>query len=141
MAHFAKIDENNIVVEVLRIDDEFETFGEKYLNDLGFSGRWIQTSYNTHGNVHHDSTYKIPSNTQHKALRKNYAFVGCTYDETLDAFIPPKPFDRPSYILDPETCLWKPPIPEPEPVEGNRWFWAEKEQEWFLVPNIEIQEP
>lgn len=140
MAYFAKINENNIVENVTAIPDEYEHCGQEYLNELGIEGRWVQTSYSTYGNVHYDMNTGLPSDTQYKALRKNYAGIGYRYDETLDAFIPPKPEDRPSYILNPETALWQPPIPPPASKEGGQWFWAELEQEWFWVPDPENPE-
>jgi hypothetical protein len=137
---FANIDENNIVVNVLTIPESEDFRGQEYLNELGFEGRWIQTSYNTFGGVHYDPITRMPSENQNKALRKNYAGIGYRYDETLDVFIPPKPPERSSYILDSETCLWKPPVPEPEPKEGGRWFWAELEQEWFWFKDAPIDD-
>ena len=70
MAHFAKIDENNIVVTVVVVDNEHETYGEQYLNSLGLEGRWIQTSYNNN-------------------FRGKYAGIGDVYDEVQDIFITP----------------------------------------------------
>lgn len=84
MAHFAKI-ENGIVSTVVVVANENEAYGQEYLNSLGLEGIWIQTSYN-------------------KNFRKNFAGIGYTYDETRDAFIPPKP--EGSYVLDEETCTW-----------------------------------
>ncbi len=76
MAHFAQIDENNIVLQVLVIPDFQEHRGQEYLaNDLNLGGIWKQTSYNNR-------------------IRKNYAGIGFTYDEIRDAFIPPKPGDK-----------------------------------------------
>lgn len=87
MAHFAQIDENNIVLQVLVIPDFQEHRGQEYLaNDLNLGGIWKQTSYNNR-------------------IRKNYAGIGFTYDEIRDAFIPPKPGDN--YILNEDTCLWE----------------------------------
>ncbi len=118
MAHFAEIDENNIVVRVLVVDDSNQERGQQFLaEDLGLGGRWIQTSYNTHGNVH--SLGGIP-------FRKNYAGIGATYDEKRDAFIPPKFFD--SWILEEETCLWKPPTPMP--TDGKLYQWVEADLNW-----------
>jgi len=86
MAHFAEIDNNNIVLRVLVVDNLLETIGADFLaNDLGLGGDWIQTSYN--GNI-----------------RKNFAGVGYTYDSVRDAFIPPKCHDQ--AILDETTCQW-----------------------------------
>lgn len=91
MAHFAKV-VNGIVTQVILADPEFfDTFIDSS------PGEWIQTSYNTQGGVH--LLGKTP-------LRKNFAGVGFTYDKEKDAFIPPKPVD--SWVLDEETCLWKP---------------------------------
>jgi len=98
MAHFAKL-ENNIVTNVIVVNNnelldngiEKESKGIEFCQNL-FGGTWIQTSYN--GNI-----------------RKNYAGIGYIYDETLDAFIPPKPFD--SWILNETTCQWKTPFPYP----------------------------
>lgn len=87
MAHFAELDENNIVLRVLVVDNLLEADGADFLaNTLGLGGTWIQTSYN--GNI-----------------RKNYAGIGYTYDATRDAFIQPKCHDE--AVLDEATCLWK----------------------------------
>jgi hypothetical protein len=87
MAHFAQIDNNNIVLQVLVIPSFQEHRGQEYLaNDLNLGGIWKQTSYNNR-------------------IRKNYAGIGFTYDEIRDAFIPPKPGDN--YILNEDTCLWE----------------------------------
>jgi hypothetical protein len=101
MSHFAKLDDNNIVtfVTVGRQEDDgkehelYERTGDVYK----------QTSYNTRGGVHY--TDGEPSADQSKALRKNYAGIGFTYDEERDAFIPPKPEDG-EWVLDEDTCLW-----------------------------------
>ena len=96
MAHFARIDETNIVTDVLVIADDQEHRGQQFLaDDLGLGGTWVQTSYNTFGGVHQNGG---------TALRKNYAGIGYTYDADRDAFIPPKPDG--SYTLDEDTCLW-----------------------------------
>lgn len=104
MAHWAKINENNIVVEVVVTDNNDPNGDEGYqwlLNNLG--GIWIKTSYNTIGGVH------LTGGTP---LRKNYAGIGYTYDQTLDAFIPPKPSlfndDKTrQWVLNEETCSWE----------------------------------
>jgi hypothetical protein len=88
MSHFAQIDNNNIVLQVLVIPDSQEHRGQQYLaNDLNLGGVWIQTSYNNR-------------------IRKNYAGIGYKYDEELDAFIPPKP-EIGEWNLNEETCLWE----------------------------------
>lgn len=117
MAHFAEIDENNIVVRVLVVDDANASDGQTFLAEtLGLGGRWIQTSYNTYGGVHKNGG---------TPLRKNYAGQGFLYDEERDAFIPPKPF--PSWILNEESCIYEAPIPSP--TEGT-WAWDEELGNW-----------
>lgn len=96
MAHFARIDENNIVTQVVVVDNSEEHRGQEFLaEDLGLGGAWIQTSYNTIGGEH------LLGGTP---LRKNYAGIGYTYDLERDAFIPVKP--SADAVLDEETCLW-----------------------------------
>jgi hypothetical protein len=112
MAHYAQLDSNNVVLQVIVINDNdmldngilSEAKGALFCNSL-IPGTWIQTSYNTYGNVHKNGG---------TPLRKNYACVGYTYNETLDAFIAPKP--SPSYILNEETGIWEIIVPE---VDGN----------------------
>jgi hypothetical protein len=99
MAHFAEIDENNKVIRVLVTDNNDPNGDEGYkwlIDNLG--GRWIKTSYNTLGGKH------LLGGTP---LRKNYAGIGFTYDERLDAFIPPKPIEDGEYVLNEETGRWK----------------------------------
>jgi len=110
MAHFAQIDDNNVVVNILTVPDEQQSRGQDYLaNDLQLGGRWIQTSYN--GNV-----------------RKMYAGVGYIYNEEFDFFLPPKPY--PSWELDTYLRKWTPPVVRPENVEGKVWIWDEENGEW-----------
>ena len=104
MSHYAKIDENNIVIKVLRIDEEAINTGR-----FGDPSSWIQTSYNTNHGEH------CLGGTP---LRKNYAGKGFTYDQTRDAFIPQQPF--PSWILNEDTCHWDAPIPYPLPEHVRR---------------------
>jgi len=101
--HFAKVN-NGIVEQVIVAEPEFfETFVDTS------PGEWIQTSYNTHGGVHYDPSTGEPSADQSKALRKNYAGVGYTYDRERDAFIPPKPHE--DCVLNDETCRWESTVP------------------------------
>jgi len=95
MSHFAKIDSNNIVTEVIVAEQDFINSGA-----VGDSFLWIQTSYN-------------------KNFRKNYAGIGYTYDKTRDAFIPPQPY--PSWTLDEDTCQWECPVAYPD--DGNMYIW------------------
>lgn len=132
MAHFARLDENNMVVAVTVVPDLEEHRGEEFLAvDLGLGGRWIQTSYNSFQNVHIDPITKEP--TGKPALRKNYAGIGYSYDEGRDAFIPPKPEKMDSWIIDEETCWWIPPIPYPEDEPDGPFEWNEESLSWDLV--------
>lgn len=115
MAHFAKLNENNVVEKVIVLNNndcldangnESEAVGAGFCAKL-FGGTWVQTSYN--GN-----------------FRKNYAGIGYTYDSALDAFVPPKPF--PSWVLNTETAQWEAPIPMPN--DGNFYVWNEETQQW-----------
>ena len=118
MAHFAQVDENNIVTQVLVVSDQDAGNGQHFLaNTLGLGGTWIQTSYNTAGGVHKNGG---------TPLRKNYAGIGYTYDSGRDAFIPPKPFN--SWLLDEETCLWNAPVARPE--GDGIYTWNEETLSW-----------
>lgn len=121
MAHFAKINNENIVEQVLVVNNdiilksdgtESELKGKQFLNSILGQAKWVQTSYNG-------------------AFRKNYAGIGYSYDETLDAFIPPKPFD--SWILNEETCLWESTVPYPS--DGKKYTWNEDILNWeeFII--------
>jgi hypothetical protein len=114
MAHWAEIDENNIVIRVVVTDNNDSNGDEGYqwlIDNLG--GRWIQTSYNTRGGIHYlpddqrdENGHKIPSGKPH--LRYNFAGIGFYYDEVKDAFIPPKPVDLAGkWIFNDDTCLWE----------------------------------
>lgn len=123
MAHFAKVN-NGIVEQVIVAEPEFfDTFVDSS------PGQWIQTSYNTRGGVHYDPNTNQPSADQSKALRKNYAGIGYSYDATRDAFIPPKPY--PSWGLNEDTCLWDSPTPYPQ--DGKRYNWDEATTSWIEV--------
>ena len=110
MAHWAEIDENNIVVRVT-VGDNNDAHGDEgyqwLIDNLG--GTWLQTSYNS-------------------TIRKNFAAIGFSYDAERDAFIPPKPY--PSWILDPVTFHWKAPVDAPN---GNDYMWNELKQIWELI--------
>ena len=117
MAHFAKINDNNFVVQIIVVSnadapDPFpgsEALGQQFIAGLGLGGIWKQTSYNG-------------------TFRKNYASIGCVWDEQRDAFIPPQPF--PSWVLDEETCNWVAPVPYPD--DGEQYWWDEGAASWVL---------
>lgn len=115
MSHFAQIDENNIVTQVIVIEQDVVDTGL-----FGDPNSWIQTSYNTYGGVHTQGG---------TPLRKNYAGIGYTYDSTRDAFIPPKPFN--SWTLNEETCLYEAPIPMPN--DDKMYRWDEETTSWIEI--------
>jgi len=127
MAHYAFLDEQNIVTSVIvgleETDGDWETFYGSQVNKV-----CKRTSRNTYGGIHYDPNTGQPSLDQSKSFRKNYAFVGGVYDFTKDAFISPKPFK--SWVLDETTCIWLPPIPMPPivlnpdgTITGNGYEW------------------
>ena len=124
MAHYAFLNENNIVTEVIVGKDEGEN-GIDWEQHYGeFRGQTCKrTSYNTTGGVHSNGG---------TAYRKNYAGIGYTYDSTRDAFIPPKPFN--SWVLNEDSCLWEAPTPMPN--DGKIYNWDEETTSW-----IEISSP
>ena len=121
MAHYAFLDENNIVTEVIVGKNENEegiNWEQHYSN---FRGQLCKrTSYNTQGGVH-----KFGGTP----FRKNYAGIGYTYDLQRDAFIPPKPFN--SWILNENTCNWDAPVARPN--DGNMYKWNEEILNWELI--------
>ena len=122
MAHFAKLNESNIVLEINVVNNnelldenghESEAKGVAFLTVWsGGYTKWKQTSYNA-------------------TIRKNYAGIGYTYDTTRDAFISPKPFA--SWVLDETTCLWK--APTPMPTDDKMYVWDEPTTSWVEVNN------
>lgn len=135
MAHFAKLDANNIVIFVTVGRDEDN--GKEAELTARTGDVYRQTSYNTRGGVHY--TDGVPSADQTKAYRKNYAGLGYTYDEDRDAFIPPKPYN--SWVLNETTCLWDAPVAMPEDAgtgePPKRYTWNESTISWDLVENNE----
>ena len=116
MAYFAELDDNNIVLRVVSVHNNDapdpapnDQAGNNFLNSIGLTGRWIQTSYN--GNI-----------------RGHYAGPGHRYDPDLDLFIAPKPF--PSWIMRPDGW-WE--APTPHPTDGGPYRWDETNQEWVTV--------
>lgn len=120
MAHFAKLDENNLVQEVNVVNDsdlldengqESEAVGIAFLTAWsGGYAHWKQTSYNG-------------------TIRKNYAGIGHTYDAARDAFIPPQPY--PSWLLDETTCRWHSPVAYP--TDGAVYSWDEANRQWVTA--------
>ena len=121
MAHFAEVDENNIVQRVIVISQ-----GNIDSGNWGSPSSWVQTSYNTRGGKHYDQDGAEDSGV---ALRKNYAGEGYTYDEIRDAFIPPKPYA--SWTLVESTCQWESPVAYPS--DGKRYIWDEDITNWVEV--------
>jgi hypothetical protein len=118
MAHYAFLDQNNIVTEVIVGKDEGEEGTDWEQHYGSFRGQTCKrTSYNTHGEVH---------NGGGTPFRKNYAGIGYTYDIDRDAFIPQKPY--PSWLLDEDTCQWKAPVPYP--IDDEQYTWNEIVGEW-----------
>jgi len=115
MAHFAQINSNNEVTQVIVIEQDVVDSGA-----FGDPASWIQTSYNTSGGVH--TLGGIP-------LRKNYAGIGYTYDVARDAFLAPKPY--PSYVLNEDTAQWSNPVPYP--TDGKTYNWFEPNKVWIEV--------
>lgn len=120
MAHFAKV-LNGIVINVIVAEPEFfNTFIDSS------PGQWLQTSYNTRGNVHYGPDNQPDGGV---ALRANYAGIGYTYDASNDVFYAPQPF--PSWILSETSWLWEPPVPYP--TDGKLYFWDEATTSWVEV--------
>jgi len=122
MAHWAQIDENNIVINVTVGDNNDPAGDEGYqwlIDNLG--GRWIKTSYNTRSGVH------ILGGTP---LRMNFGEVGSYYDEQKDAFIPPKPYT--SWVFNESTCNWDAPTQAPS-IE-TPYIWDEGSLSWIEAP-------
>lgn len=121
MAHFAELDDNNVVLRVVVINNEVltdkngnesEQKGVDFLKSLyGENTNWVQTSYNSN-------------------FRKNYAGIGSKYDAAIDAFIPPKVLQ--SWILNEQTYKWEPPIARPE--DGKVYTWDEQTISWLEMP-------
>ena len=137
MAHFAKLGINSKVISVEVVADadcenadnnEDESVGIQFLENIHGWPLWKQTSYNTHANVH--SLGGTP-------FRKNYAGVGHTYDEDRDAFIPPKPYA--SWVLNETTCIWGAPVTYPtvqeygDPVKNYDISWDEANTRWIAT--------
>lgn len=121
MAHFAQLNESNIVTQVIVVHNnelmqdgvEQESKGVAFCQSLfGANTQWKQTSYNG-------------------SMRKNYAGIGYSYDAGRDAFIPPQPY--PSWVLDEATCNWSAPVQMPQ--DGKKYRWDEPASSWIEVTN------
>jgi hypothetical protein len=123
MAHYAFINENYIVTEVIVGKDESNFDWERHYGDI--RGQLCKrTSYNTIGGVH--TTGGTP-------YRKNYAGIGYIYDPALDAFYPPKPYN--SWTLNTNSCLWEAPVAYPD--DGKMYIWNEDTIQWDAGPEVE----
>jgi len=126
MAHYAFLDDNNIVIEVITGVDENVTQIDTDGTEVGGSSEAWETWY---GNFRG----KICKRTSYNGnIRKNYAGIGYKYDTYFDVFIPPSPY--PSWKLDYTTYNWVPPVPKPEDAEGYVWKWSEINTEWIKIP-------
>jgi hypothetical protein len=118
MAHYAFLDENNTVVQVIVGKDEGNMDWEQFYSmQMGMACK--RTSFNTMGGVHQLGG---------TPFRKNYAGIGFTYDAQRDAFVPPKPFA--SWVLNEESCLWEAPVPMPN--DGQMYQWDEDAGQWAV---------
>ena len=117
MSHFAKVLDGKVIQVIVAEPAFFDMFVDTS------PGQWIQTSYNTVGNVHYGPDGE-PDNGV--ALRGNYAGVGYTYDAVNDVFYAPQPF--PSWTLDPESWTWVAPVPYP--MDGEQYVWNETTVTW-----------
>jgi hypothetical protein len=151
MAHFAKIGINSKVIAVHAVDNkdllnadnvEDESVGKQFLENIHGWPLWVQTSYNTSGGKHYtlDSDGKrVESSDQSKALRKNYAGVGYTWDEDRNAFYSPKPYA--SWLLNETTCIWESPVTYPsidgygsgENAKAYNISWDETNTRWVAT--------
>lgn len=118
MAHFAEIYDGTVTRVIVAASQEW--------CEQALGGKWVQTSYNTRGGIHYGPDGQPDGGEQ---LRKNYAGIGYTYDETRDAFIPPQPF--PSWTLNEDSCLWDAPVAYP--TDGGIYSWDEASLAWIAV--------
>ena len=143
MPHFAQINENNEVVQVLVVRQEYINTGR-----LGDPSKWIQTSYNTIGGKYYNADNSLGD--QSKAFRGNYAVVGMTWDADKNAFIPEKPYN--SWVLNETTFTWEPPVSKPEQtyttINGTEYpdsfTWNESTTSWdkteFSIKHISAED-
>jgi hypothetical protein len=131
MAHFAKLGTGNIVEQVIVVSNDIATTeqaGIDFINKLyNTRDAWKQTSYNTKAGKYYNLDNTLGD--QSKAFRKNYAGIGYQYDQTRDAFIPPKPFN--SWTLNEDSCNWEAPVAYP--TDNQNYYWNETIINWDLV--------
>ena len=120
MGHFAKVVDGKVTQVIVAEPEFFQTFVDSS------PGAWLQTSYNTRGNVHYGADGQPDGGV---ALRGNYAGVGYSYDAQNDVFVPPQPY--PSWVLSPLTILWEAPVAMP--ADGKPYAWNEATQSWDEV--------
>ena len=123
MSHYAKVD-SGIVIKVIKANEDFFN---TFVDDS--PGQWIRTSYNTRGGVYYEPNSNTPSSDQSKALRKNFASIGGTYDSVRDAFYAPKKFN--SWVLNESTCVWEAPVALPS--DGKEYEWDEENGQWSTI--------
>ena len=121
MGHFAKVVDGKVSQVIVAEPDFFDTFVDSS------PGQWIQTSYNTRGNVHYAPNSNEPDGEP--ALRGNYAGIGYTYDNINDVFYAPRPYD--SWVLSETTWLWAAPVAYPD--DGKVYVWDEETTSWQEV--------
>lgn len=121
MSNFAKLDTDNVVVEVLVIEQD--------VIDTGLFGdpmSFERSSYNTRGGIYYTPNTDTPDQNKSKSFRKNFAGIGYKFDRIRDAFIPPQ--DYPSWTLNEDSCLWEAPTPMPN--DGKTYAWNESTLSW-----------
>jgi hypothetical protein len=144
MAHFAQLDDNNIVTGVFVVNndvitdsngDEQESLGQTFFRNLFSDTKtYKKCSYNTIGNKYWSDVPNRVLGDQSKKLRANYPGVGWTYDPSADVFYEPRPF--PSWNLNTTTYLWDPPVAQPAANDSDTfdWKWDESSTSWVKDP-------
>ena len=123
MAHYAKVTDGKVTRVIVAEAEFFKTFVDDSPGD------WIQTSYNTRGGIHYQPNSDTPSSDQSKALRKNYAGIGWTYDSEKDAFYAPQPYA--SWTLNTTSYLWEAPVAKP--TDNKPYKWDEASKSWVEI--------
>ena len=122
MAHFAKVLNGKVVNVIVAEPEVIDSMIDNS------PGKWIQTSYNTHGGIHYKPNSQEPREDQSGALRYNYAGIGYIYDKEADAFYEPQPYS--SWTLNTSTYMWEAPIPYP--TDNKKYNWNEETTSWEL---------